>query len=86
MADLRALRIPRDRSHEPVEILGLNEHVRRHSYAVHLLRRGVPLKTIGDLLGHRTAESTVVYLRLATDDLRRVALPLPRRRPRATQP
>jgi integrase len=61
-------------------------HCLRHSYAVHLLRRGVPLKTIGDLLGHRTAESTSVYLRLATDDLRRVALPLPRRRPRETQP
>jgi site-specific recombinase XerD len=61
-------------------------HCLRHSYAVHLLRRGVPLKTIGDLLGHRTAESTSVYLRLATDDLRRVALPLPRRRTRETQP
>ncbi len=43
-----------------------------------LLRRGVGLKTLGDLLGHRTAESTCAYLRLATDDLRDVALSLPR--------
>ena len=52
-------------------------HCLRHSYAVHLLRQGTPLKTIGDLLGHRNAESTCVYLRLAIEDLRDVALPLP---------
>lgn len=52
-------------------------HCLRHSYAVHLLRSGLPLKTIGDLLGHRTLESTCVYLRLAVDDLREVALCLP---------
>ncbi len=52
-------------------------HCLRHSYAVHLLRVGTSLKTIGDLLGHRTTESTCVYLRLAVEDLRGVALPLP---------
>jgi len=60
-------------------------HCIRHSYAVHLLRRGVPLKTIGDLLGHRSPESTTVYLRLATEDLRTVALPLPARRATAKE-
>lgn len=53
-------------------------HCLRHSYAVHLLRRGVALKALGDLLGHRTAESTCVYLRLALDDLRGVPLAVPR--------
>jgi integrase/recombinase XerD len=52
-------------------------HCLRHSYAVHLLRAGISLKTIGDLLGHRTLESTCVYLRLAVEDLREVALDLP---------
>ncbi len=52
-------------------------HCLRHSYALHLLRQGVPLKTIGDVLGHRSPESTTVYLRLATEDLRTVALPVP---------
>jgi site-specific recombinase XerD len=44
---------------------------------VHLLRREVSLKALGDLLGHRTAESTTVYLRLAVEDLREVPLPVP---------
>jgi site-specific recombinase XerD len=48
-----------------------------HSYALHLLRQGTPLKTIGDLLGHRSAESTCVYLRLDVEDLRQVGLELP---------
>jgi site-specific recombinase XerD len=52
-------------------------HCLRHSYAVHLLRQGTSLKTIGDLLGHRSTESTCVYLRLAVEDLREVALDLP---------
>jgi integrase/recombinase XerD len=53
-------------------------HCLRHSYAVHLLKRGTPLKTIGDILGHRSAESTSTYLRLATNDLREVPLRIPR--------
>src|SRR6266576_1868608 len=52
-------------------------HCLRHSYALYLLQSGLSLKTIGDLLGHRTFESTCVYLRLAVDDLREVALDLP---------
>lgn len=56
-------------------------HCLRHSYAVHLLKSGTPLKTIGDILGHRSAESTCMYLRLATGDLREVALAVPGGRP-----
>jgi len=52
-------------------------HRIRHSYAVFLLRKGTPVKTIGDLLGHRTLQSTATYLRLAIEDLRDVALPVP---------
>ena len=52
-------------------------HCLRHSYAVHLLRQGSSLKEIGDLLGHSLAESTCMYLGLAVEDLREVALPLP---------
>ena len=52
-------------------------HLLRHSRAVSLLRGGVPLKIIGDVLGHRAERSTAPYLKLATEDLRSVALDLP---------
>ena len=53
--------------------------------AAHLLKNGTPLKTIGDILGHRTAESTSMYLRLSTGDLRGVALPVPGKRGQAKE-
>jgi site-specific recombinase XerD len=63
------------RSGLPIPFQG--PHCLRHAAAVHLLRQGVSLKALGDLLGHRTAESTQTYLRLAVDDLRSVPLPVP---------
>lgn len=52
-------------------------HCLRHSLAIRLLRQGANIKTIGDLLGHRSIESTGVYLRLHIEDLRDVGLDLP---------
>ncbi len=59
----------------PIPFQGV--HCLRFSYAVHLIRQGVPIKTIGEILGHRSFESTYVYLRLAVEDLRTVPLDLP---------
>jgi site-specific recombinase XerD len=74
-ADTEAFQAWTRRSHLPIPYQG--PHCLRHSLAVHLLRRGTSIKTIGDLLGHRSAEATCVYLRLAVDDLRDVALEVP---------
>jgi integrase/recombinase XerD len=52
-------------------------HAFRHARAVSLLRARVPVKEIGDLLGHRSANSTLIYLKLATEDLRSVAMEIP---------
>jgi integrase/recombinase XerD len=49
----------------------------RHAFAMRLLRRGVGVKAIGDLLGHRSLEATCAYLRVDVDMLRTVALPVP---------
>jgi site-specific recombinase XerD len=52
-------------------------HIFRHARAVEMLRAGTPQKIIGDLLGHRSTESTAPYLKLATEDLRAIALDVP---------
>ena len=52
-------------------------HAFRHARAISLLRANVPLKQIGDILGHRSAASTMIYLKLATSDLRAVSLDIP---------
>ncbi len=52
-------------------------HVFRHARAASLLKAGVPLKIIGDILGHRSACATAVYLKLDDQRLREVALSLP---------
>lgn len=52
-------------------------HAFRHARAVSLLRSGVTLKIISDVLGHTSADAVGVYLKLATEDLRKVGLELP---------
>jgi site-specific recombinase XerD len=52
-------------------------HTLRHARATDLLRRGRSLKTIGDLLGHRVPEATLIYCKVAVEDLRAAALELP---------
>ncbi|MGB8433153.1 MAG: tyrosine-type recombinase/integrase, partial [Burkholderiales bacterium] len=56
---------------------GCSSYGLRHAFAMRLLHRGVGVKAIGDLLGHHSLESTCVYLRIDTDMLRAVALPVP---------
>jgi len=55
-------------------------HAFRHARAVTLLRASVSRKVIGDLLGHRSEEATLPYLKLATEDLRAIALEIPEAR------
>ena len=45
----------------------------RHTFATHLVRAGVGLVTIRDLLGHRLITSTQIYLHVTADDLRAAA-------------
>jgi site-specific recombinase XerD len=48
----------------------LSPHRIRHTFATHLVRAGVGLVTIRDLLGHRLITSTQIYLHVTADDLR----------------
>jgi len=67
-----------------IELSGLDlprrgPHLLRHSFATHLIRKGVPLKQIGDMLGHRDPDSTHIYTQTAIEQLREVALDVPGR-------
>lgn len=51
----------------------LSPHRMRHTFATHLVRAGVGLVTIRDLLGHRLITSTQIYLHVTAEDLRHAA-------------
>lgn len=51
----------------------LSPHRMRHTFATHLVRAGVGLVTIRDLLGHRLITSTQIYLHVTAEDLRTAA-------------
>jgi site-specific recombinase XerD len=61
-----------------INIASYSAYSLRHAFAMRLLERGVGVKAIGDVLGHRSLESTCVYLRLDINALRQVALEIPR--------
>jgi site-specific recombinase XerD len=51
----------------------LSPHKLRHTCATHLVRKGVGIVTIRDLLGHRQITSTQIYLHVTAEDLRNAA-------------
>jgi len=51
----------------------VSPHRLRHTFATHLVRAGVGLVTIRDLLGHRQLTSTQLYLHVTAQDLRDAA-------------
>lgn len=55
------------------QVTPAGSHTLRHSFAKMLLDNGAPLAQIGQLMGHARIQSTMSYLRVATEDLREVA-------------
>ena len=52
-------------------------HQFRHALATEMLRRGASLSEIGELLGHRSPETTKIYAKVDLIALRTLALPWP---------
>lgn len=70
--------------HQALKKAGLNppqkyvgSHLLRHSLAMDMLRKGVSLPEIGDVLRHRSKSTTTLYAKYDIDALRSIAQPWP---------
>ena len=66
--------------HEAVAAAGITKpvtlHSLRHSFATHLLERGIDIRVIQALLGHDKLDTTARYTRVATGMIAEVQSPL----------
>jgi site-specific recombinase XerD len=56
-------------------------HVLRHSLATRMVNAGVPIKSIADVLGHASIDTTAIYTKVDIAHLASVALPMPEVQP-----
>lgn len=52
-------------------------HSLRHTVATELLKNKQPLKTIADLLGHRSVNTTMIYTKVDLEQMRKLEKPWP---------
>ena len=55
----------------------VNAHRLRHTTATELLRSGAPLVEVGQLLRHRSQQTTAIYAKVDRERLRALARPWP---------
>jgi site-specific recombinase XerD len=52
-------------------------HMLRHSFATRLVNAGVPIKTIADVLGHQSIDTSAIYTKVDTTRLALAVMPFP---------
>ena len=51
-------------------------HTLRHCFATHLVESGIDIKTVKELLGHKSVKTTMIYINLADPIAKRIKSPL----------
>jgi site-specific recombinase XerD len=54
----------------------VSPHSLRHSFATHLLERGIDIRYIRDLLGHSDISTTLIYTKVSNKDISKIKSPL----------
>ena len=49
----------------------------RHNAASHMVRKGIPLPAIAEVLGHSDPNSTMIYISTDGENLAKCTLPIP---------
>jgi site-specific recombinase XerD len=63
--------------HAGIHVARGGAHMLRHSLATHMVNAGVSIKSIADVLGHVSIDTTAIYTKVDITALSAVALPFP---------